>query len=131
MSWYQHLRNPEAILSLYASPPDLEKVRLLEVIFYEDGPTVRLRLNMNSFPDNPPERWVRQGFNTAQVQMSFFGISALEMSGWSTNNIVTVRLDAIASDLFELECFDDTFRLKLHFDSAQIDRFNGYLMRDP
>ncbi|WP_153545116.1 Imm50 family immunity protein [Streptomyces sp. RB17] len=38
-----------------------------------DGPTLKLRLDLTRYPDQPPHKWVAQGFNTVQIELCLSG----------------------------------------------------------
>ncbi|MFC9277887.1 Imm50 family immunity protein [Streptomyces collinus] len=85
MSWTSLLHNPEGIAAIYqGAPPELSGVRVHEVVLYEDGPTLKLRLDLPLYPDRPPRKWAAQGFNTVQVEISLSGLRAITLDGFGT-----------------------------------------------
>ncbi|MFI9252825.1 Imm50 family immunity protein [Streptomyces sp. NPDC053069] len=93
MSWTSLLRNPEGIASLYEGvPPNLVGVHLHEVALQEDGPTLRLRLDLPRYPDRPPRKWTAQGFNTVQLELSLSGLETVTLEGFGTHIAADVSL---------------------------------------
>ena len=90
--WCDVIENPLAITSLYLSPPELSNVRIMAVSMNEDGPTVLIKIELPVFPDKPPLRWRRSGFNAAIMELRLFGISELRLEGWTVNNVAAILL---------------------------------------
>jgi hypothetical protein len=93
MSWTSFLRNPEGILAVYGgAPPELSMVRVREMVLQEDGPTLKLRLDLPRYPDRPPRKWAAQGFNTVQVEVSLSGLRAISLEGFGSEIEADVSL---------------------------------------
>lgn len=126
MHWFELAQNPLAIKELFDDPPSLEKVRILEVALGQDGPSLDIRLNLNQYPKNPPERWRKQGFNTVQVTLNLFELEEFKMHGWSTNNILTITLEKQSNGkIFLLAQDSDTF-LSVNCLCFRIAKFDAY-----
>ncbi|MGW2486751.1 Imm50 family immunity protein [Streptomyces sp. NPDC001606] len=79
------MHNPAGITTVYqGDPPDLIDVHLHEIVLHEAGPTLKLRLDLPRYPEQPPRKWVEQGFNTLQVEISFGGIREIALEGFGT-----------------------------------------------
>ncbi|MGV9319727.1 Imm50 family immunity protein [Streptomyces sp. NPDC003660] len=93
MSWTSLIHNPQGITAVYGGdPPPLSSVRIREVSLREDGPTVVLRFDLPVFPNEAPKKWVTQGFNTVQLEISFSGIRSLVIEGLGTEVVADVAL---------------------------------------
>lgn len=86
MSWYDLAQNPEALRSLYPSGLALDQVSLFAVELDREGPLVRLRFDLDRFPEVPPARWHGKGHNRAQLTVEFFDARELVITGWSRDN---------------------------------------------
>ncbi|MFF7096828.1 Imm50 family immunity protein [Streptomyces rubradiris] len=94
MSWTYALKNPHGIRTLYqGSPPPLNRVLVHEVALDQDGPTLRLRFGLSRHPARPPQKWVAQGFNTVQVEITSGGARNITLEGFGTNSVADVSLD--------------------------------------
>ncbi|MBL1081232.1 hypothetical protein JK359_04445 [Streptomyces actinomycinicus] len=95
MPWTSLVRNPEGLEAVYqGDPPDLSGVRVHEVALHEDGPTLRIRLDLPRYPDQPPRKWAVQGFNTVQVEISMGNLHAITLEGFTTSTTANVSLTA-------------------------------------
>jgi hypothetical protein len=81
MSWADFLENPEYLASFFDNNEGLEKLSLFEASLDRDGPTLRLRANLNRFPDRPSARW-HPSFNQAQVTLALSLFDEIEVHGW-------------------------------------------------
>ncbi|WP_165425643.1 Imm50 family immunity protein [Streptomyces sp. BK022] len=93
MSWTSLVYNAQGVIAIYGGdPPPLSNVRIREVRLQEDGPTVILRFDLPVFPENVPKKWVAQGFNTVQLEISFGGIRSLSVEGIATEVVADVAI---------------------------------------
>lgn len=92
MNWYQHAHNPQAITSIFSAAPALEKVRLAGADLRPASREAKVFVELLEFPDKPSPRWTGKGFTVAQVQMDFFCVGPLEVSGWETDEIITIEV---------------------------------------
>jgi hypothetical protein len=124
-SWLRFVENPLAIQSVYSATPLLDKVRLLEIKLNEDGPAISLRLTLNSFPENPPQKWTDNKFNRVQLTLLLIGILDLELRGWSTNNIGTASLSKLDNGIrFLFKAIDTHVNVVAEF--VRIDKVSAY-----
>ena len=94
MTWTSLVENPEGITSVYqGSPPELLDVHVHEVCLHRDGPALRVRLDLPSYPEIPPKKWAAQGFNTVQIEITFSGLREVELNGFSTDMMATISIE--------------------------------------
>lgn len=84
--WTRYLQNPRAIESLYSECPSLRDFDLFGVSLDREGPIVRVRGNLSTFPSRPSPRWPAAA-NRVQLTLALSGISELSVTGWSTENV--------------------------------------------
>ncbi|MGW6395867.1 Imm50 family immunity protein [Streptomyces sp. NPDC055103] len=95
MGWTSLLSNPLAIERIYdGNPPELVSVPLHAVDLNREGPTLSLRFDMPTFPENPPKKWAAQGFNTVQVTLTLGGVRNVSLSGFTADPVVDVAMSA-------------------------------------
>lgn len=92
MGWIEHLINRESITGLYDSIEGLERLDVIELKLFRDGPVLQLRADLARFPDRPSKRW-EPGANRVQVQLDFLGVEALQLHDFSVLNqgVLTVE----------------------------------------
>lgn len=93
MHWHQMAENPEAIVSLYESVPSLQSVELYRLLIEERGPTLELSFREIPFPDRPPVRWQRQGFNAVAISLALIEFEALRIDGWPGAQRLDITFD--------------------------------------
>ena len=92
MKWHQLAINPQSLDSLYETVPELENVRLFSINLVREGSQIEIRFDLPAFPDKPSVRW-HKDFNTAQVQLTFWGIRKFEGKGWQTDMKVKIDMN--------------------------------------
>lgn len=71
MSWLNLIDRAEVVESVFGPMvPNLDAVRLRELVLQQDGPTALLRFDLSEFPRAPPLKWAKAGHNTAQVRLA-------------------------------------------------------------
>jgi hypothetical protein len=58
------------LLEVFHGCPSLEEAVLIDIIFYQDGPRITMRINLRDYPERPPEKWRKMENNTAQRSRS-------------------------------------------------------------
>ncbi|MEV6114375.1 Imm50 family immunity protein [Streptomyces sp. NPDC052109] len=125
MSWASLLHNPVGITSIYqGNPPDLIDVHLHEVVLHEDGPTLKLRLDLPRYPDQPPRKWAAQGFNTLQVEISFSGVREVTLEGFGT--AISAEISLTGEEGISLNVMSAATRIWATADTAFISKLTAY-----
>jgi hypothetical protein len=91
--WHELAENPKAMSQLYKTVPSLEGLEPHELLLHRDGPRLTLKADFPCFPDAPPDRWVREGYTKVSIQLDFWGIRSVNISGWSTNMLVNIQIE--------------------------------------
>jgi len=123
--WTQYLGNSLPIKSVYSTVPSLTNVRLQEIRLHQDGPRVSLRIDLNSFPENPPRKWIAAKFNRVQLTLLLIDISELYLRGWNLNNIGD--LNFVASDARIAVAFDgESVKFECNARFVEVEKLSGY-----
>lgn len=126
MSWASFLHNPEGISAIYGgAPPELSRVRVHEVVLQVDGPTLKVRLDLPRYPDQPPRKWAAQGFNTVQVEISLGGLRAIALEGFGTDITADVSLSGVNG--VTLNVVSPETRVQAVADTAFISKLTAYV----
>lgn len=124
--WHQFAQNPQAISSIYKSIPSLQRARLSVLNLLEDGPALRLHLHPTEFPEVAPARWARQQFNRVMIELHFYGLNGLKISGWSTQNEVNLSIVPLDANRKQLRLQSSSCQLETEFEFFTIARVEGY-----
>lgn len=125
MSWIEHVENPVAIHSMFSVTPALEKVELHELVFHRDGPRISMRIELNDYPDEPPQRWLVQKFNRAQLILMATDIRSAELRGWQTRNTCTISVSR-GDDLLSLTLVGGATQILIETKFLFVDKLSGY-----
>jgi len=81
-------------------------------------------VDLPSYPDQPPRKWVAQGFNTVRIEFSLSGLRAITLEGFgaeATANIVLARDNGIS-----IEVASPEIRIRAVADTAYISKLTAY-----
>ena len=92
--WYNNIKNPQAILSVYSVPPDLSQVGISSIIIDYDTWKITLYLELPAFPDKPPKKW-HEDCDFARVSIDCYEIEDLKMSGTPSLNAVIFSINKL------------------------------------
>ncbi|MCG8711051.1 hypothetical protein JHU04_004399 [Brenneria sp. 4F2] len=126
-TWLDLLIDEKKISSIFKSEePSLYQVDLHDIIFHRDGPKITLRFNLQHYPSDPPKKWLMQGFNTVQVQLTALDVKEVRLSGWEkTNYLLDVNIEK-ESGLIILSAQDDIFSLYIKAVFLDISSISAY-----
>ncbi|MET9929594.1 MULTISPECIES: Imm50 family immunity protein [unclassified Streptomyces] len=107
------LLNADDLVDLYGSVPPLKDIRLRSINMNWRGPTITLRVDISSFPAEPPQDWEYAEVDTVQCHLQFLAVENFSLSDWdpptpSASLVVTplkkdrkvqIRLTGIGVDL--------------------------------
>jgi hypothetical protein len=127
MKWHKLADNSQVISQLYDEAPSLHATRLVEVILHQDGPRLELRVDLAQFPDHPPLRWMRDGYNTAQIQLDFFSLDSVQITGWSTENCVDINIEKIEDGRIYMSAKGPTCAINVVCRFFRIAHVRGYV----
>lgn len=124
MSLRTAVENPEILAALYTGEPGPGRVPLHEVTLHRDGPTLRLRFDMPTFPDKPPKKW-HPAFDTAQLTLGLYGVEKLEMTGFHPSERGALFLDRVEGKV-QLRYTSSTCSISAAGLFARIEKMSGY-----
>ncbi|MEU0163185.1 Imm50 family immunity protein [Streptomyces sp. NPDC006261] len=86
------MHNPHPLGSLYSTVPPLKSARLRSFHLDWRGPTLTLRIDLPSYPENPPPAWSELGHSTLQVHLQFLAIDDLTAHGWIPSTLIDIHI---------------------------------------
>jgi hypothetical protein len=129
MNWITLVENPKAITHLYGEVPPLQGTAVKKVSLDRNGPTLKFEMDLPRFADHVPARW-EKGSNTVHIELDFYWISDLKLTGFSTNPIfdfsVERRLDGIL-----VSAGDKDSQITFLCQNIYIRQVSGYINRPP
>ncbi|MFD6554405.1 Imm50 family immunity protein [Streptomyces sp. NPDC058398] len=127
LHWTEVITNPEPVVAVYGDElPTLEDVRIAEICLSPDGPTLRMRFDLSTFPANPPAKWRRDGMDVVQLEVSFGKLHEFTIDRFSTNPICDLKVRK--SGLLQFSAESESVRLLGVADEATILRISAYAM---
>ncbi|MFJ1911921.1 Imm50 family immunity protein [Streptomyces sp. NPDC088147] len=88
--WIDLVRNSDPLTALYSTVPPLSSVRLRSIHLNWRGPTLTLRIDLPSFPDNAPADWAESGNDTFQCHLQFLAVDHFKMCAWAPPAVVGI-----------------------------------------
>jgi hypothetical protein len=125
LRWIDAISNPKPVLAVYGEDvPALKGVRIEEICLSPNGPTLRLRFDLPTFPGQPPAKWRRDGMNVVQLEVSFGGLHEISIDRLATNSLCDLKMQK--SGLLQFSAESDSVRLRGVADEATILRISAY-----
>lgn len=92
-AWLGVVHDSRKVHAIYGDEaPSLRGVSLHEVAIHRDGPNATLRVDLPTFPSNPPKKWADRGLNVVQVELSFASVSSIKVDGWTLSPVVDLSI---------------------------------------
>jgi hypothetical protein len=127
MNWNELSMNPEAVSRLYHVPPPLRSVEVVQVVLHRDGPLASMYVTLTQFPDKPPPKWIRDGFNAITIQFDLFDVRELQIVGWSTDNVVDIDITPQSETRVSFVACSKDVLLKLSCCSFRVAHMTGHV----
>jgi hypothetical protein len=126
MLWHLLTENPEVMAELYDEIPLLEPIDLMKVVLSTEDAKMSLAANLSRVPDKlPPER-VKQGHNTAYIQLEFRDLQSLRVARWSTENLVDARIEQTVEGQISLNIISPRCDIRAIARSLKITSISTY-----
>lgn len=127
--WHELAANPKAVDSIFSEPPGLQDVVLAMIKLGSDGPNMRMIVAMTSFPDKPPKRWSAYGqdYNSITITIDLHFLKFLSISGWSSENTVSITVERISEDLISFMAKGDNCEIHAQCGSFWIQKIQPYV----
>jgi hypothetical protein len=127
MSWLEYVDRPNAIRAVFgATDPNLDALRLHEIVLHQDGPTVVLRFDLADYPAIAPPKWVVAGHNTVQVCFALAVVTDLSVQGWTLNNIGRLEVRPAGARGFTVEFVSSGSSLVAVCGFVRVDSVRAY-----
>ena len=84
--------------ALYGTTSNLSGVRIRSVNLNWRGPTVRLRIDLPSFPVSAPPEWIDAGMDTVQCQFQFLAVENISLAAWDPPAVGDVEMTPLGSE---------------------------------
>ncbi len=125
------LMNPQALTNIFGTVPTFVNSELLDVQLKRDGPTLFIRLMTKQLVQKKPARWIDK-WDVIYIEMSFFAIRDLAISGWKNNNLMTqFEIKKTGDEGFlDIKCSNQA-QIQCSFDWARVEQLNPGLIGAP
>ncbi|CRK84582.1 Imm50 family immunity protein [Neobacillus massiliamazoniensis] len=124
--WYSALERTHFLKNLYNDVPELKNVRIGEFSVQDEGQIVSISFDMPYYADNPPEKWVKQGYNTINVRLDFTAIRELSLKSGSQDFRGNIEINKDESDLLQIE-ITGTINAFIKAESGFLQSVEGYI----
>lgn len=125
-TWLDALDDDRGVRAIYGNKiPPLGPVKIHEVSMHNEGPRVMLRFDLTDYPENPPKKWVDQGFNVVQVQLMLVGILDFSLQGWSHDSTIDLSLKK-EGKVVRVAGFAESIRMIIISEAALITSISAY-----
>jgi hypothetical protein len=126
MTWLEIAENPEAVSTLFDTPPSLQGVEVFAVKIDRDGPTVELKIALREYPKAPPARWQMQGADTVVMTLQLMAVAHIEIQGWSTTNRADIEIARSSEAHLQMVAAAGSFKMLARFGFLRIVGLSAY-----
>jgi hypothetical protein len=111
MNYWNELENTIFFNKVFTYPVEIGEIVLFSVVIDNDSPNIGLGLDIPQLPDAPPEKWIKEGFNTCRIGLSCGGLSDVEIRNIPTNEALTMVITQ-HENFYELQAKSKTSLIK-------------------
>lgn len=98
--WIDLLEDNRAITNIYGKhKPSLRFFKVKEINVKKFNNSLNIIGDLSSFPDDPPLKWKKGNFNTAQVVLEFWNLRALNLGDYFNFEIVDLNIFKDGDDI--------------------------------
>ena len=126
VTWLEVAENPEAVSSLFDTPPSLQGVEVFAVNIDRDGPTVELKIALSEYPKTPQARWQMQEANTVVMTLQLMAVAHIEIQGWSTTNSADIEIARGSEGHLQVVAAGGSFKMLARFGFLRIVGLSAY-----
>jgi hypothetical protein len=127
--WTTFLENPKAITSTFDIEPSLDDVYLYGVELLYD--TANFKIHLKDYPQNPPARWKHMygEANTVALTLQAIGITAFDVSGWSSENFVSCKISRAGEAELSIVIKGKSTEIDVVCDFLRVTYISAYMRR--
>jgi len=126
VTWLEIAENPEAVSSLFDTPPCLQGVEVFAVNIDRDGPTVELKIALSEYPKAPPARWRMIEANAVVMTLQLMAVAQIEIQGWSTTNRADIEIARSGEGHLQVVAAGVSFKMMARFGFLRIVGLSAY-----
>ncbi|MFD5409697.1 CPCC family cysteine-rich protein [Streptomyces nojiriensis] len=132
-SWLEFVDNPEMIRAVYGKQavPELEGITVREIRWHGEGPTLFIRFDLPTYPDNPPHEWRARRFDTVQVELRLVDAGAALEAGADSRPVGSLALSKGGAAPVHATLDAERFRARVNAQRAYIQRVSASLQGEP
>ncbi|SDN81500.1 Imm50 family immunity protein [Pseudomonas poae] len=84
MKYWNELDNTIFFNKVFTYPVEIGEITLFSVTIDNDRPNIGLGFDIPETPDIPPEKWIKEGFNTCRTGLDCGGLSDIRIKNIPT-----------------------------------------------
>lgn len=77
---------------VFTCPINIGQITLNSLVIDNDIPKIVLSFDISEIPDNPPEKWVKMGFNTCRIGLNCGGVSDTLIKNLPSNEKMEITI---------------------------------------
>ena len=125
--WTELLENAVKIESIFKDEvPQLNEVVIKVVEFNYNGPTAKVVVDLNHYPEKPPKKWLLNGYNKVSMTLQLVGLHSVNITKWSTSNVCSIEIEKKSGSEKYVSITGDC-NLKIRCSWINIEQISGYI----
>ncbi len=99
--WVDYAHGLEGLEKIYEGKSFGDIVELRRVLF--EGRNTRIDFDLKIWPDNPPEKWVSNKYNTVQVSLILGYCDEVHLKDWAMKNVGELRVKELGANIYSFK----------------------------
>lgn len=124
--WKQLLNNSHNIEKIFTIEPELKNILLKKIILEDLVADISIFVDLNDFPQSPPQKWLSLGYNTVELEIRLIAVSDIEIKNWNGNHYVDIKFEGIRNKNISFKISGDKFSLIGKSEFIDITKISAY-----
>ena len=123
--WVDYAYGLEELDRIFEGKSYGDLVELRRVLF--ENKDARIDFDLKVWPDNPPDKWVKNNFNTVQVSLMLGCCNEIHLKDWAMKNVGEFRVKELDPNMYTFKFFSRTGAyFSCTCDSLLASKISGY-----
>lgn len=112
MKYWNELENTIFFNKVFTYPVEIGEITLFSVTIDNDRTNIGLGFDISETPDAPPEKWIKEGFNTCRIGLDCGGLSDVKIKNIPTKETLKMVITK-HENYFELQATSKSSAIEL------------------
>ncbi|CRM14004.1 MULTISPECIES: Imm50 family immunity protein [Pseudomonas] len=92
MKHWNELNDTIFFNKVFTFPVEIGEITLYSLTIDNDRPNIGMGFDIKELPDAPPEKWIKEGYNTCRIGLDFGGVSDVKIENIPTREPLRMKI---------------------------------------